>query len=246
MTPGASSASPLSWIDDGTLLAPGTGALTFSVSRWSGADLSEVNAPIVDAAFGVTKRFQLSATIPHVVGGAAETGPVGGWGTSYFSAKLAVLDESNVKVALSPVFEILGAGAAQFLADGESRYQVGLPLSVDVTRGSLRMFASTGFFTRGAWFAGGGAGFPLTPRTGASVSFNRSWAKTDIEGVRRSRSEISGGVYYFVKSQIAIYGSMGHTVATSDENGAGLSLGTGVTLFLVPHQRTVRKPGSRR
>ena len=77
------------------------------------------------------------------------------------SGKIAVLDAGPLKVAIAPVFEILGAGAAQFLPEGESRFQVGLPLSVEVARGSVRMFASTGFFTRGAWFAGGGAGFPL-------------------------------------------------------------------------------------
>jgi hypothetical protein len=64
--------------------------------------------------------------------------------------------------------------------------------------------------------------------------------------LRRSRSEISGGVYYFLKPQIAIYGSMGHTIAMTDENGAGLSVGTGVTFLLVPRQRPVRKPGTRR
>jgi hypothetical protein len=108
------------------------------------------------------------------------------------------------------------------------------------------MFASTGFFTRGAWFAGGGAGFPLTPRSGASISFTRSWARTDFDGVNRSRSEIAGGVYYFVKNQIAIYGSLGHSVATSIENGAGLSLGTGVTFLMVPRQPAAQKPRSRR
>ena len=94
---GASSASPLSWIDDASLLAPGSVALTVSVMRWSGADLSEVDVPIIDAAFGLTKRVQLSASVPHVVGSADGTGAVGGLGTSYFSGKIALLDNSDVK-----------------------------------------------------------------------------------------------------------------------------------------------------
>ena len=241
VTPSTSIVSPLSWLDDASLLAPGSGAFTISMSRWSGGGLSEVSVPIVDAAVGVTKRFQLSATVPHVVGGDDVTGPVGGWGTSYFSGKIAVHDDGRVKVALAPVFEILGAGAALSRPEGESRFQVGLPLSVEVASGSVRMFASTGFFTRGAWFAGGGAGFPLSPRSGASLSFTRSWSRSDVEGLNRSRSEIAGGVYYFVKSQIAIYGSMGRTVATSDENGDGLTLGTGVTFLLVPRQPAKRR-----
>ena len=246
---GASSASPLSWIDDASLLAPGSAALTISMARWSGADLSEVDAPIVDAAFGVTKRFQLSATIPRVVGSADGTGPVGGWGTSYFSGKIALLDDSDdsgFKLAVSPLLEVLSEGAVQSLAAGESRYQVGLPVSVEAARGSVRMFGAAGLFSRGAWFAGGGAGFQLTPRMGASMSVTRSWAKTDVEGVHRDRSEISGGVFYFVKPHIAVYGSVGHTIATTDENGAGLSVGTGVTFLLVPRQRPAGKPSPRR
>jgi hypothetical protein len=246
---GASSASPLSWIDDASLLPPGSAAFTISVLRWSGADLSEVYAPVVDAAYGVAKRFQLSATIPHIVGSADGTGPVGGWGTSYFSGKIALLDESDdsgVKLALSPLLEVLSEGAVQSLPAGESRFQVGLPVSVEVARGSVRMFAATGLFSRGAWFAGGGAGFQLTPRMGASMNVNRSWAKTDVEGVHRDRSEISGGVYYFVQPQIAVYGSVGHTIATTDENGAGMTIGTGVTFLLVPHQPTAGKPRTRR
>ena len=249
VTPGASSASPLSWIDDASLLPPGSVALTVSVARWSGSDLSEVNAPVVDAAFGLTKRFQLSATIPHVVGGADDTGPVGGWGTSYFSGKVALLDDSDgsgVKLAVSPLFEVLGDGAVQSLPEGESRYQVGLPVSIEVTRGTVRMFGAAGLFSRGAWFAGGGVGFPLTSRMGTSMSFTRSWAQTDVEGVHRNRSEISGGVYYFVTPQIAAYGSLGHTIATSDENGAGLSLGTGVTVLLTTPQRTAGTSRTRR
>ena len=119
------SASPLSWIDDASLLAPGSVALTVSVMRWSGADLSEVDVPIIDAAFGLTKRVQLSASVPHVVGSADGTGAVGGLGTSYFSGKIALLDNSDVKVAVSPLLEVLGAGAVQSLPAGESRYQIG-------------------------------------------------------------------------------------------------------------------------
>jgi hypothetical protein len=81
---------------------------------------------------------------------------------------------------------------------------------------------------------------------GASASLTRSWAQTEIEGFHRDRSEISGGVYYFVKPEIAAYGSIGHTIATAEENGAGLSLGAGVTFLLVPPQRPAGKSSQRR
>ncbi len=229
------SASPLSWIDDASLLAPGSMTLTISALRWSGADLSEVDVPIVDAAVGVTKRLQIGASIPHVVGSADGTGPVGGLGTAYITGKVGLLSEREVKIAVSPVLEILGAGAAQALPVGDSRYQLGLPVSLEVVQGSVRLFAATGFFTRGARFAGGGTGFQLTPKTGASATFTRSWAKTDVDGVNRDRREVSGGMSYFVRPQIAVYGSLGHTIATADESGAGTTISGGVTFLLTPN-----------
>jgi len=230
----ATGASPLSWVDDASLLEPGSVMLTVSAMRWAGTGISEVDFPIVDATFGLTKRVQFSATVPRVVGGEDGTGIVGGLGTSYFSAKVALLADSNVKLAVAPLLEILGTGAVQSLPAGESRYQVGVPVSLEVGGGAIRMFAATGFFTRGAWFAGGGTGFQLTPDMGASISFTRSWATTDVDGLRRNRSEVSGGVSYFLTSQVAVYGSLGHTIATSDENGAGMSVGGGVTFLLTP------------
>jgi hypothetical protein len=199
--------------------------------RWAGADASEVDIPVIDAAFGLTKRVQISATVPRVVGSPEGTGAVAGLGTSYFSGKVALLDDPAVKVAVSPLLEVLGTGAKQSLTAGESRYQVGVPISVEITRGATRLFGVTGFFSRGAWFAGGGAGFELTPRTGASVAFTRSWA-SELDGLNRNRSELSGGVSYFVRPQIAVYGSLGRTIATTDENGAGTTFSTGVTFLL--------------
>lgn len=234
--PGPSTgASPLSWVDDASLLAPGTMSLSVSAMRWSGADLSEVDFPIVDASVGLTKRLQLGASIPRIVGSADPTGPVGGVGTSYLSGKIAVLTgEDGVKLAVSPIVEILGKGAAQSLAAGESRLQVGVPVSLEVAPGPVRMFAATGFFSRGAWFAGGGAGFQATPRVGLSMSFTRSWAKTDQDGITRDRRELSGGISFFATPQIGVYGSLGHTIATTDDNGAGLTVSGGVTFLLTP------------
>ena len=233
--PGTGGASPLAWVDDASLLAPGTMSLTISAMRWSGADLSEIDAPIVDASVGLTKRVQIGASVPRVVGSADGTGPIGGIGTSYISTKIALLTgESDVKLAVSPMVEILGEGAVQALAPGASRMQIGLPVSIEVAQGPARMFAATGVFSRGAWFAGGGAGVQASPRLGLSMSFTRAWAKTDVTGVNRDRRELSGGVSYFVKPQIGVYGSIGRTIATTDDNGAGTSVSGGVTFLMNP------------
>lgn len=235
----ASGASPLAWLDDASPLAPGSMSLTVSAVRWSGTDLAETDFPVVNAAVGLAPRLQVSASVPRVVGSADGTGPVGGMGTSYFSSKIALLTgASGVKVAVSPMIEILGEGAVQALPAGESRAQFGLPISLEVSQGAARVFASTGFFSRGAWFAGGGVGVQATPRVGVSLSFTRSWGGTDASGVARDRREVSGGVSYFVTPHVGAYGSMGRTIATTDDNGAGTTVGAGVTFLLAPTSRS--------
>jgi hypothetical protein len=235
----SSGASPMSWLDDATLLPPGSMSLTVSAVRWSGTDLAETDFPVVNAAIGLAPRFQIGVSVPHVVGSADGTGPAGGVGTSYLSSKIALLTgaSSGVKVAVSPMIEILGEGAVQAIPAGESRIQVGLPISVEISQGTARVFASTGVFSRGAWFAGGGVGVQATSRVGASVSLTRAWGGADASGVARDRRELSGGVAYSVSPLVAVYGTLGRTVATTDENGAGTTVGAGVSFLLAPPPR---------
>jgi hypothetical protein len=231
--PPASGASLIAWIDDASVLTPGTMALTISTMRWSGTDLSETDVPIVNMSVGVAPRLQLGASIPHIVGSTDGTGPVGGIGTSYVSGKFAILDgrSSGVKLAVTPTIEILGEGAAQALTLGEGRTRFGLPVSVEIVRGSARLFGSTGFFSRGVWFAGGGAGVQVSPRIAMTLSVSRAWADDALTGLSRNRGEISGGASCLVRPQIAVFGSLGRTVATLDADGAGTTLSGGVTFL---------------
>jgi hypothetical protein len=54
----ATGASPLAWLDDASLLAPGSMSLTLSIMRWSGTDLSEVDVPVVEASVGLAPDFR--------------------------------------------------------------------------------------------------------------------------------------------------------------------------------------------
>ncbi len=226
-------ASPIAWLDDATLLPAGSMSLTISAMRWSGSDLSEVDVPVADVAIAVTPRLQLGVSVPRVVGSSEAGGPVGGVGTSYISGKIALLgDASAVKLAVAPMVRILGAGATAALLPGEGRLQFGLPVSAEVSRGSARLYASTGFFTGSAWFIGAGTGVQATPRVGVSAAITRSWASTGADGLARDRLELSGGASYLLSPQIGVYGSLGQTIGTTPENGAGTTISGGIT-FLV-------------
>jgi len=231
----ASGTSPMSWLDDASVLPVGAMSLVVAAARWSGTDLDETDFPIVSAAVGLAPRLQIGAIVPRVVGSADGTGPVGGVGTSYVSAKVALLNGgSGVKLAVAPMIQILGEGAVQGLAANESRVQFGLPVSVEVSQGIARVFASTGFFSQGAWFAGGGVGVQAAPRVGVAASFTRSWGGEDTLGATRDRRDLTGSVSYLIASKVAVYGSIGRTIATTDENGAGTTVSGGVAFLLAP------------
>jgi len=209
--------------------------VSVSTTRWQGTDLSEVEAPIVGVAAGVAPRLQISASIPHVVADDVN-GVAGGIDTTYLSAKFGVLTRktSNVKLAVAPTLEILGAGALESLAPGTSRTQFGLPVSLEVGGSSLRMFASAGFFSQGVWYAGGGVGGTLTRRVAASVAFSRAWTTNPIGSAVGDRRDVSGTLAFSVRPQISVFGAVGTTVATADQDGAGTTISGGVVFLLWP------------
>jgi hypothetical protein len=233
---GAGAASPLAWVDDATVLDPGGVAVSISTIRWWGSGLSEVNIPIVDFALGVTKRVQLSASVPRVVDSSQPDGAVGGLGTTYFSAKIGVAENRThtAKLAVLPTIEVLSPGVVAGLAPGEHRVQLGLPVSGELDRGRLRLYGATGYFTRGAWFTGAGAGLSVNDKVSVSTGFSRAWRKSVVPDVPlsdRDRNEISGSASYGFTPTVRVFASLSRTVATLPENGAGTTIGCGVSLF---------------
>jgi hypothetical protein len=232
----AGGASPLAWIDDASVLAPGTVSVSIFALRWQGADLSEVSVPIVDIVAGLTPRVQLGASIPRVGGTADPAGAGGGVGTSYFSVKIALPTggTSGFKLAVAPTLEVLGDGARQSLAPGDRRTQLGLPVMAEIERGAARLFGSAGYFSRGAWFAGGGVGAQASPRVAVSAAFSRAWSTDAATALVRDRKEISGGAALSVTPHLSLFGSLGRTVATADSDGAGTTVAAGISLLIGP------------
>ena len=231
----SSVASPFAWLDDGRILPPAAVSVAVSTLHWQGTDVSEVDVPVTSIAAGVAPRLQLGASIPHIIGSSDPTGAVGGLGSLYFYGKVGLLpDDSPVKLAVSPTIEVLSDGAAQSLAAGESRTQFGLPVSVEFDNGPARLYAGTGFFTRGIRFAGGGVSFRATRKMGLSVSLSHSWTTSDSAGIVADRTEVTGSASYSIVNTIALFGSIGQTIATTDANGAGTTVSGGISVLLTP------------
>jgi hypothetical protein len=234
--------TPFAWVDDASLLEAGSVSVAMSVVRWQGSGLSEVDVPVIDASIGLTPRVHLTATVPRVVGSVDPLGPAGGVGTSYFSAKIAALNDAkrSLKLSVAPTLEVLGHGVLQSMAEGERRVHFGLPVSVELDRGRARLYAGGGYFTRGVWFTGAGAGTRLNNKVFVSGGFSRSWRVSNVPDIPlsdRDRKEITGSGSYAVTPQISVYGAVAQTIATLDENGAGTSLIGGVSFFFAPPRK---------
>jgi hypothetical protein len=207
-----------------------------SVVRWQGTDASEVDVPVVDAAVGLARRVQLAASVPRAMADADPSGSAGGIGTSYFSAKIAVLTTAKplMKLSVAPTLEVLGSGV---LTPDQGRAHFGLPVSIEVARGAARLYGSGGYFSRGVWFTGVGVGVAASDRVFSSFGYSRSWRTTDAVDVPvadRARNEVTGAVSYAITPNVSLFGSIATTIATLDENGAGTTLGAGVSFFFTP------------
>jgi hypothetical protein len=232
-------ATPFAWVDDASLLPAGSGALTVGAATWIGANASESTVPIVAGAAGLAPRFQLSAQVPYIVGDDA-AGIAGGWGTSYLTGKIALLQQDGgLKLAVAPTLQLLGASVV--LSSTDSRAHWGIPVSAEFDAGSVRVFASGGYFSGGIGFVGAGVGVDVHPRISLSGTLSRAWssdsvgATTTIPGT--DRTEIVGGAAFNLTSHVAIFGSIGQTIATSDANGAGTTL-VGGLLFVADRGKT--------
>jgi hypothetical protein len=241
---GTAATTPFSWLDDASVLDPGTVSLALSVVRWQGTDLSETSVPVIDAGLGITRGVQLTANVPRVLADSGTSG-AGSLGTSYIGVKLGVLDDpqKGLKLAVSPTLEILGSALASSIDPTASRVQWGVPASVELDRGRARAYAGAGYFSRGVWFTGAGGSLQPASRFAVSLAITRSWtnaATPDVALADRVRNEISGGAFYALTSNVGVFGSLGHTIATTDANGAGVIFAAGVSFRATQSQTSHR------
>jgi hypothetical protein len=210
-------------MDDASLMSPGAVWLGVSMVQWHGGGASETVIPAFDGSIGLAKRVQLGASVPRVAGGL---------GTTFVSTKIGVLsnDARALKVAVSPTLEILNPGPV-----GQSRTQWGLPLSIQIDRGAARMYGSSGYFSPGVWYAGTGIARQVTDRLGVSASFSHAWTTSATPAIAGPhRNDLSGGASFDVTPSVSLFGSLGQTIATAADHGAGTTISFGLSLTAGP------------
>ena len=225
-----------SWLDDASIIEPGSGMMSLSAGYWRMAGFSEVDVPSFDVGIGIARRVQAGASVP-VYHASAIGGPVSrGIGDMYLNAKVQLREPAagrggRLGVALVPLVQVLSAEPAL----GESRVSWGLPVAIEVQRSGWRMYGSTGYFSRGALFASGAIELPLGDRAWITGTLTQSHstkadAGADALGLPSNRTDISGGVSWAAANRIALFGSLGRTLSRSHPTDTHLFVTGGVAV----------------
>lgn len=233
------------WLDNADVNEPGEAWMSMSTTYWRSSSLREVDAPSIGASVGVTPRGQFSVSVPyyHVTDPSGLTAH--GFGVTYLTGKFALAQDGRVHVAVSPTLEVLSWTAADL---GVHRVNAVLPLSVQSDIGAARVYASTGYFSRGSVFGAGAAEWSARSRGTLVASLSHSYSVksdplSDALGVSRHRTDASGSFYVRAGSAVVFFASVGRTLAPVTETSGRLSLTGGVTINVAgPAEHAPRVP----
>ena len=236
------------WLDDASVAEPGGGWMSVSFGYYKTDLFNEVDVPVADAGVGIARRVQFGFSVP--VYNLSEPGvpATHGLGDVYLHSKIQLRDAANAPhgfgYAILPIIEVLSSVPA----DGQRRVNWALPVSMELQRTGWRAYGSAGYFSRGSLFASGALEKTLTDRLWITGTLSHAYStKADVvqvPGLNRVRTDVSGGASYALRPSWILFGSIGRTISTHDENSARLSLSAGISLNLAapPEMRHGKKP----
>ena len=222
------------WLDDASVMAPGTGWVSVSLGHWRTALFNQTDVPTIDAGYGVWRHVQVGGSVPYYHANGAGGGPMtSGLGDVYLDAKIQLREPGGkhpVGFALIPVVEILGEAGSD-----RRRTHWALPGSIEIQEDRFRVYGAAGYFSRGALFASGAIEVPVSDRVVAFGSLTHSYStKSDplalSMGLNQQRSDVMGGASCAVSPSAIVFGSIGRTISRRDPTSATLALNVGVSL----------------
>ena len=217
------------WLDDATTREQGGGSVGIGVGYWRGAaGASLVDIPILDASYAVTDRLQFGVSVPFYrseYGGSTTRGV----DDMYFSGKIVLIDpavkDARFGIAVVPVLEVLSPG---FFDD---RVHWALPVSAEFRATPVRVYGSTGYFSRGAVFGAGAVEW--TSPEGTSLTFSLTHTVPTVEdaaGLSGGRTDFSVAVGRSLNDVTSVYVGVGRTLSSPDEsNKTSLAISGGVS-----------------
>jgi hypothetical protein len=225
------------WLDDASVLTPGDAWTAITFGRYGSLAGSQTDFPVIDAGFGISKRTQFGLTVPYYRARFHDGTSVGGLGDVFLSGKVLLLeanDDRGFGLAISPVVEF-----SQDPAPGRGTFGWGAPLSIEGRVADLRVFGTTGYFSRGAVFAAGAFEVPVGDRfvTTGGLTMMRSTNDSlaaDAISLSKSRADITASAAYFVSPSIAVFVGTGSTLGNADGTGTTSMLTGGVSISFAP------------
>lgn len=204
------------WLDDATTRAAGGGSFGLGIGYFRGGGASLVDVPIIDASYAVHDRVQLGMSIPFYRSEFEGT-TSRGIDDMYFSGKIVLVDpaiqDARWGIAVIPVLEVLSPGFF------EDRVHFALPISAEFRASAVRVYGSTGYFSRGAVFGAGAVEW--SSDQGTSLTFGLTHARpTDDEatGLPGGRSDFSVAVGHAVNDATSVYVAFGRTLSSPDDS----------------------------
>jgi hypothetical protein len=224
-----------SWLDDASVQDVGKGYVSMGMSVFKTPAYREVDLPSIDSGFAVNRRLQVGMTVPYCYANAPGDPVARGFGDVYLNAKYQLRAPSAKRAgfAVIPMVEVLSVAPPS----GGSRVQWALPASVERQFPHWRAMGSGGYFSRGALFGAGAIEIEVSKRAWATGSLSHSYStrRDDLStalGFQRSRTDVSGGMTYALRPDVAVYGSLGRTISARDNNSATLTASAGVSFGL--------------
>lgn len=165
-----------SWLDDASTLERGVSSVSISMGRWSARDGGQTDGPVFDVSAGVSKRVQLGVSVPFYHASYSDGFSSSGRGDVYITSKIQMLnpDDHHVGVSITSLVEILGDMALSDTTLGLQRVNWALPVSVQVGNDTTQAFLTTGYFSRGAIFAGLGLSHALMASGAISIQLGHA------------------------------------------------------------------------
>lgn len=237
------------WLDDATAMAPGEAWLSMSMQRWGSPIGSGLEAPVFDVVGGVVENVHAFVSVPYSRTAYGDEPATGELGTIYAGSKVVLrqADDRRLGVAVTPTLEILSTAATT--DTGFSRLNAVIPVSLEWRQDSLRIYGSTGYFTRGAYFISGAVERALTDRAIVTGSLSQAWATDELAladeiGLRGSRTDASGSIAYVVSPHLMVFASAARTLSPLDLDATryAFSVGASMNLYRPGRRLPIKKP----
>jgi hypothetical protein len=235
-----------SWLDDASIMTPGSGSVTMSFAWFRAPAYHEFDAPIGDGAIGLTSKVQFGFSVPyyHV---SAPGGPVvRGIGDLYLTSKVQLLEpnaqHNGFGLAVVPIVTVL-SGEADI---ERRRVSWGAPIAMELQKDGWRVFGTAGYFSQGSVFASGALEVQASQRLTITGTLTQSHSTIDDPPgmtlvLNRTRTDVSGGGTWMMRPGLAFFGSVGRTISQQDANAASLVLSGGVSFAFDAWQPVARK-----